>query len=397
MKFLRKILDKQEHLFTKGGKLEKLYPLWEANDTFLFTSDTVTKTGPHVRDGLDSKRMMSMVIVALMPCLIYGAYNVGLQEALANGQPTGDLFGLFVSGFVTILPIIIVSYVAGGFWEVLFSIIRRHEINEGYLVTGLLIPLILPATIPLWQVAVGASFGVVIGKEIFGGTGMNILNPALTARAFLYFSYPAQISGDKVWIFSQPDGYSGATPLGVAALTETGGDAVQTMTDFAQNMGTDYDFSTMFWGAIPGSIGETSVVAILIGAVFLIITGVGSWRIMLSVIIGALVTAGLLSLIPGAELPGILSLPAHYHLVMGGLLFGAVFMATDPVSAARTKTGKIIYGFLIGVLTILIRLWNPAYPEGVMLAILFMNVFAPLIDHYVVQANVKRRLQRGKA
>jgi len=393
LKFLRKILDKQEHLFTKGGKLEKLYPLWEANDTFLFTPSTVTKTGPHIRDGLDSKRLMSMVIVALLPCLMFGAYNVGLQSAIANGQPTDQTLGLFIDGFIAILPIIIVSYVAGGFWEVLFAIIRRHEVNEGYLVTGLLLPLVLPPSIPLWQVAVGASFGVVIGKEIFGGTGMNILNPALTARAFLYFSYPAEISGDKVWIFSQPDGFSGATPLGVAALTETGGDAVKALGDFA----TSYDFNTMFWGTIPGSIGESSVPAILIGAVFLILTGVGSWRIMLSVLIGALATAGVLNLIPGDNLPGILSLPAHYHLVMGGLLFGAVFMATDPVSAARTKTGKYIYGLLIGVLTILIRLWNPAYPEGVMLAILFMNVFAPLIDHYVVQANVKRRLQRGKA
>lgn len=402
MKFLKDLLHKNEHLFTKGGKFERLYPLYEANESFLFTPRTVTKTGVHVRDWLDSKRLMITVVVALVPCILMAFYNTGLQTALAEGAPTDDMFGLFIKGAVKTAPIIFVSYAVGGLWEVLFSVIRRHEINEGFLVTGILFPLTLPATIPLWQVAMGISFGVVMGKEIFGGTGMNILNPALTARAFLYFSYPVQISGDKVWIPHDPanvvDGFSGATPLSIAANTPTGGNAVdalnQASTQFANY---DYGFMDMFWGFIPGSIGETSVVACLIGAFILIATGVGSWRVMVSVLGGAAITSFLLTLVAGDSLPGILTLPPHYHLVMGSLMFGAVFMATDPVSAARTARGKWIYGFLIGVFTILIRLWNPAYPEGVMLAILFLNIFAPLIDHYVVQGNVKRRLARVTA
>jgi len=345
---------------------------------------------------MDSKRLMTMVIIGLMPCILFGAYNVGLQAAYAAGRPTGDTLGLFLAGFWQILPIIVVSYAAGGFWEMLFAVIRRHEINEGFLVTGILFPLTLPPDIPLWQVAVGISFGVVIGKEIFGGTGMNILNPALTARAFLYFSYPVHISGDKVWIVHNAaevvDGFSGATPLAVAAATEKGASATQALHDFSY---LAYDLKSMFLGTIPGSIGETSALACLIGALVLIICGVGSWRIMVSVLAGAALTAAGLNLLASDNLPGMLSLTPAEHLVMGGLMFGAIFMATDPVSAARTNKGMWIYGFLIGILTVLVRIWNPAYPEGVMLAILFMNIFSPLIDHYVVKTNIKRRLQRG--
>lgn len=395
MKFLQDQFKKYERLFIKGGKLEKLFPLYEASESFLFTSPAVTKTNVHVRDSLDSKRLMVMVVVALIPCVLMGAYNTGLQAALASGGATDSPVGLFFNGLWIIFPIILVSYAVGGFWEVLFAVIRRHEVNEGFLVTGLLFPLILPPTIPLWQVAVGISFGVVIGKEIFGGTGMNVLNPALTARAFLYFSYPVQISGDKVWILHNPaqvvDGFSGATPLAVAAATETGGQAVTALDQFSYMA---YDLKHMFLGLIPGSIGETSVLACILGALILIATGVGSWRVIVSVLLGAVVTTLGLNLLAGESLAGFLNLPPHYHLVMGGLMFGAVFMATDPVSASRTDMGKWIYGFLIGVLTILIRIWNPAYPEGVMLAILFMNIFAPLIDHYVVQTNIKRRLKR---
>ncbi len=398
MKFLHDFLKKNEHHFMKGGKLEKFYPVYEMHETILFTTKTVTSSSVHVRDALDTKRLMILVVISLIPCVLMAAYNTGLQEALALGQPTDNFLGLFGSGLLTILPIIIVSYVAGGFWEVLFAIIRRHEVNEGFLVTGILFPLILPATIPLWQVAVGMSFGVVIGKEIFGGTGMNVLNPALTARAFLYFSYPIQISGDKVWVVHQADklvdGFSGATPLAVAATTPGGEQASDILGQFSYMA---YDMKNMFLGFVPGSIGETSVLACLIGALILIVTGVASWRVMISVLIGAVVTALGLNLLAGPNLPGILTLSPQAHLVMGGLMFGAVFMATDPVSASRTNTGKYIYGFMIGLLTVLIRVWNPAYPEGAMLAILFMNIFAPLIDHYVVRANIKRRLSRVAA
>ncbi|PIE03548.1 MAG: NADH:ubiquinone reductase (Na(+)-transporting) subunit B [Acidobacteria bacterium] len=386
MKFLQNIFEKQEHHFKKGGKFEKLYPLFEAQETILFSMAHGTPRAPHVRDSLDTKRFMSIVILALMPALFFGAYNTGLQNALAAGESTEHVGQLFISGLITILPIIIVSYAAGGFWEVLFAVVRKHEINEGFLVTGLLFPLILPASMPLWQVAVGISFGVVIGKEVFGGTGMNILNPALTGRAFLYFSYPVQISGNKVW--TTIDGFSGATPLGTAASTEIGGNAIDVLNQAGVTL------SDLFYGFVPGSIGETSTLAILIGAVLLLITGVGSWRVMLSVAVGAILTSVGLNAVASEQLPGILTLSWQHQLTMGGLMFGAVFMATDPVTAARTNIGKYIYGFMIGVLTILIRLWNPAYPEGAMLAILFMNAFAPLIDHYVVEANIKRRLRR---
>jgi len=395
VKFLHDIFKKNEHHFLKGGKLEKFFPLWEAQESFLFSPKAVTTSKVHVRDSLDSKRMMSMVIVALLPCILFGAYNVGLQQALAAGADTSNIMGLFGTGMIKILPIIVVSYAVGGIWEVVFAVVRGHEINEGFLVTGILFPLILPATIPLWQVAVGVSFGVVIGKEIFGGTGMNVLNPALTARAFLYFAYPVQISGDAVWVATGEkvvDSFSGATPLAVAAATPNGGSVTESLQNFGYQA---YDVGSMFIGTIPGSIGETSALACLIGAAILFLCGVGSWRIIVGVLGGAVITTVGLNSVAGADLPGFLSATPLEHLCMGGLLFGAVFMATDPVSASRTNTGKWIYGILIGVLTILIRIWNPAYPEGVMLAILFMNIFAPLIDHFVVKRNITRRLSRG--
>lgn len=398
MQFLKDMLHKNEHLFMKGGKLERFYPLYEAQESFLFTTREVTDSKVHVRDSLDSKRLMSTVIVALIPCVLFAAYNTGYQEALANGEAVSNHLGLFINGLIKILPIIVCSYAVGGIWEVIFAVVRKHEINEGFLVTGLLFPLTLPATIPLWQVAMGVSFGVVIGKEIFGGTGMNILNPALTARAFLYFAYPVQISGDKVWIphgEATVDGFSGATGLAWAAATEKGGDAVAMLNSVGgTHPNLDFSLMNLFLGFHPGSIGETSILAIAIGAAILVLTGVGSWRIMVGTLAGTYGMAAVLNLAVGPEMPGYLSLPPHYHLMLGSIAFGAIFMATDPVSASRTSMGKWIYGILIGVLTVLIRVWNPAYPEGTMLAILFMNIFAPLIDHYVVQTNVKRRLGR---
>jgi len=391
VKFLHDQFKKNEHLFLKGGKLERFYPLYEAQESFLFTPKETTGTSVHVRDSLDSKRMMSMVIVALIPCILYGAYNTGLQMAIAHDQATDNVVGLFGSGLLQILPIIVVSYAAGGFWEVLFAVLRRHEINEGFLVTGILFPLTCPPDIPLWQVAVGISFGVVIGKEIFGGTGMNVLNPALTARAFLYFSYPIDISGDKVWVAARDiDGFSAATPLAEAAATtasEKAGEALSSASYMS------YDLTNMFIGNIPGSIGETSALACLIGAVILILCGVGSWRIMAATLGGAAITAAFLNLVGGDG--GMMTMTPVEHLLAGSIMFGAVFMATDPVSAARTSKGQWVYGFLIGFLTIAIRVFNPAYPEGTMLAILFMNIFAPLIDHQVVQGNIKRRLRRA--
>jgi Na+-transporting NADH:ubiquinone oxidoreductase subunit B len=407
VKFLLKQIKKNDHLFEKGGKLERLYPLWEAQNTFLFTPPLKTKHGPHVRDSIDLKRLMITVVVALIPVTLFGIYNAGFQQALANGGLTRsglgalDLMGhlnVFIEGAILVLPIILVSYAVGGIWEAAFSIIRKHPISEGFLVSGLLFPLTLPPTIPLWQVALGISFGVIIGKEIFGGTGMNILNPALTARVFLYFSFPVDISGDKVWIAHGADvvdTFSGATALLISADPSTV-NPIQAMNNFGYSQ-ADFSFSSLFYGLIPGSIGETSALLILIGAVILLATGVGSWQIMLSTVVGAVGTAAFLNLFASESLPSMLAVPPHYHLVMGGFLFGTVYMTTDPVSAAQSTTGKYIYGLLIGVLTVLIRVLNPAYPEGIMLAILFMNIFAPLIDHYVVEGNIKRRLQRAEA
>lgn len=402
MKFLLKLLEKQDHHFQKGGKFEKLHALWDAQSTFLFTPAEVTTGGPHIRDKLDLKRLMITVVVALLPCVFFAFYNAGYQAALAAGTfplvpQLSDHLQIFINGALLCAPIILVSYAVGGFWEALFVSVRGHKMTEGFLVTGILFPLTLPVTIPLWQVAIGISFGVVIGKEIFGGTGMNILNPALTARVFLFFAFPIEISGDRVWISHGKDvvdGFSGATALAVAAATPRGGDAALFL---SQNQFSDFSLWNLFIGLVPGSIGETSALACLLGALVLILTGVGSWQIMVSVIAGGAVTAWGLNYVAGPNLPGYLSLPPLYHLFMGGFMFGAVFMATDPVSAASTGRGKYIYGFLVGALAITIRIWNPAYPEGMMLAILFMNIFAPLIDHFVIQGNIKRRLKRATA
>ncbi len=406
MKFLLNMMKSKEHLFRNGGKLERLRPLWDAQMTFLFTPGHTAKNGPHVRDSVDMKRYMITVVLALLPAIVFGIYNAGYQSAKAHGA-LGALtdLQLMANGAVIVLPIIIVSYVVGGIWEVIFSIVRKHEVNEGFLVTGILFPLVLPPTIPLWQVAVGISFGVVIGKEIFGGTGMNVLNPALTGRVFLFFSYPAEISGDKVWVYLKNDlpypftsqivdTYTGATALLSQGSAATGADALQALGAVGFH---DLSFWNMTLGFIPGSIGETSAIAIAIGAAILILTGIGSWRIMVSSVAGALAMGYFLNSFASPSVPAMMNLPPLYHLVMGGFLFGTVFMATDPVSATATDTGKYIYGFLIGTLTVLIRVWNPAYPEGAMLAILFMNIFAPLIDYFVVQSNINRRMKRATA
>lgn len=392
MKFLENILEKMHPLFAKGGKLEMFYPLFEAGDTFAFTTSETTKGRTHVRDHFDMKRLMISVVIALTPPLIMGFYNTGYQALVAQGIDPSLTACLF-KGLLTVLPIIITSYAVGGFWEVIFAVVRKHEINEGFLVTGLLLPLTLPPTIPLWQVAIAMSFGIVIGKEVFGGTGMNILNPALTARAFIFFAYPASISGDRVWTAIDVakdkliDGYSGATPLLSYANAEIG-TSVQQVVEH-----TGFTWTQMFFGLIPGSIGETSALACLLGAAFLIITGIGSWRIMMGMTLGGLVVSLLFNLMAGPNNIPFMMVPFHYHFVMGGFAFGLVYMATDPVSATYTQLGKWIYGFLIGVLAILIRVVNPAYPEGVMLAILFMNIFSSLIDHYVVEANISRRIK----
>lgn len=393
MKAIENLFDKVRPLFEKGGKLEKFYPAFEAGETFLLTPPWVTQTGPHIRDPLDLKRVMFMVVIALIPCTVFGIYNAGYQSLRAQGLDA-SIVQCFLTGTPMVLPIIIVSYAVGGFWEGLFAFVRRHEINEGFLVTGLLFPLTLPPTMPLWMVALGVSFGVVIGKEIFGGTGMNILNPALTGRAFLFFAYPAQISGDACWVGTPADtsllvdGYSGATALLLAHGAPVGSQAVEAITGAAYG---EFTWWNMFLGFMPGSIGETSTLCCLIGAVILILTGIGSWKVMAAVVLGMGVTSTILNLIAGPGSAAFLTLPAHYHLVMGGFAFGVVFMATDPVSCATTETGKWVYGICIGVLATLIRTINPAYPEGMMLAILFMNIFAPLIDHYVIQANIRRR------
>ncbi len=401
MKFLRDALDKVKPHFEKGGKWEKFYYIYEAHDTLLFAPNHTTKaTGVQIRDAVDMKRMMMTVIIAMLPCLLFGIYNVGYQHFIAIGQPDASLLNMIWVGLYKTVPIIAVSYIFGLGTEFTFATIRRHPVNEGFLVSGMLIPLVMPPDIPLWQVALATVFAVIIAKEAFGGTGMNILNVALTARAFLYFAYPGQISGD-VWTYIGGDnqavaGYSGATPLAIgASAVESGENMVSSLNAFSYGDGLAegmYSFSNLFFGLYPGSIGATSVLMCLIGAIVLIVTGVGSWKIIVSVFAGAYGMAALFNVIGGNAF---MSLPPEYHLVMGGLAFGAVFMATDPVSAAQTETGKWIYGLLIGILTVLIRVLNPAYPEGIMLAILFMNVFAPLVDYYVVKANKKRRLQRA--
>jgi len=385
MKFLEKILHNMEEKFKPGKPLGKFYPLFEALDTFLMTPGKVTRNAPHVRDPIDMKRSMIFVVIALIPATIMGIYNVGHQILTAQGVAI-NFWQALELGAIKVVPIILVSYAAGGLWEVVFAVTRKHEINEGFLVTGILFALILPPDIPLWQVALGISFGVVFGKEIFGGTGMNVFNPALVARAFVFFAYPAQISGSGVWV--AVDGYTRATPLAVVADAAKGGTAI----DLLNHSG--YNFQNMFFGFIPGSIGETSALACLIGLVFLLVTRVASWRTVAGCCLGLLAMSTVFYLMRGPEALAFFSLPPHWHLVMGGFAFGAVFMATDPVSCSATDTGRWIYGFLIGVLTVLIRIVNPAYPEGVMLAILFMNIFAPLIDYFVVQSNIKKREKR---
>ena len=377
MKGLRKYVDKIKPNFHKGGRFEKLQSTFEAFETFLFVPNKVTGVGSHIRDVIDLKRTMSVVVIALMPALLFGMWNTGYQHFLSQGADAG-FWEMIWFGFLKVFPIIIVSYVTGLGIEFIFAQIRHHEVNEGFLVTGMLIPLIMPPDVPLWMVAVSTAFAVIFGKEVFGGTGMNILNPALLARAFLFFAYPGQMSGDKVWIAEKADAFSGATPLAEAAAGNTAA------------MPSSWE---MFIGTIPGCIGETSTLAILLGAAFLLFTGIGSWRIMFSVFAGGLL-AGLL--LNATAVNPYMEIPAYQHLIMGGFAFGAVFMATDPVTASQTYTGKYIYGFLIGLLAVVIRVFNPAYPEGMMLAILLMNVFAPLIDHYVVQANTRRREKRWK-
>ncbi len=416
MKFIRNILDQAAPLFEKGGKFHKFHAFYEAPDTLLFTPGEVTVGRTHVRDGMDLKRMMVTVVVGLVPCVMMAMYNTGYQANLAvqaageaairddfntmlfqmlmgvSGMTGPDLLAAFnpashvgnaLYGALYFVPILLTTFIVGGHIEMGTAIIRKHEVNEGFLVTGFLFPLILPPTIPLWQVALGIAFGVIIGKEVFGGTGMNVLNPALTARAFLFFAYPAQISGDAVWIAANnTDGFSGATWLGRAAADPTALDGLA--------------WTDAFLGFVPGSMGETSALAILLGAGIILATRVASWRTMAGAVAGTVVMSLILNAV-GSDTNPMFQVPFYWHMVLGGWAFGAVFMATDPVSSAFTDTGRLLYGFGIGVLVVLVRVVNPAYPEGMMLAILFMNLFAPLFDHFVVQANIKRRLARNAA
>ncbi|MDH5456698.1 MAG: NADH:ubiquinone reductase (Na(+)-transporting) subunit B [Gammaproteobacteria bacterium] len=401
MKKLRSFLDSLDPLFTRGGRFERFHALWEAVDTFLFSPGDLTRGSPHIRDAIDLKRVMIIVVIAATPAALAGMWNTGYQANMAMqslgvmglegwrgallpllgaGYDPASLWDCVLQGALYFVPIYIVTMVVGLGWEVLFAGIRNHEVNEGFFVTGFLFALIVPATIPLWQVAVGITFGVIIGKEVFGGTGKNFLNPALVARAFLYFAYPAQISGDAVW--TPVDGFSGATVLGIGAIE-----------GFQGVLDTGLTWTQAFVGQMQGSIGETSAAACLLGAVILVFTRIASWRIIVAVCLGLIVPTLLFG---GADSNNtMLAMPWHWHMVVGGFAFGAAFMATDPVSASQTNTGKWIYGFLIGFMTWLIRVVNPAFPEGIMLAILFANVFAPVIDHFVVQANVKRRLKRN--
>lgn len=367
--------------FEEGGKLHAFHSLFDAMDTFFYTPEQTTVSGCHIRDAVDNKRTMFTVVIALIPALLFGMYNIGYQHYLSLGQVScycDNFWGNLGYGFLKILPMLLVSYIVGLGIECIFAQIRKHEVSEGYFVTGMLIPLICPPDVPLWQLAIAVAFAVIIGKEVFGGTGYNFLNPALVARAFLFFSYPSQMSGDTVWIAEQGDAISGATPLGEMLA---GG-----VTPHASVL-------DMFLGFIPGSVGETSVIAILIGAVILLVTGIASWRIMLSIFAGG-AAMGLVFNMIGAN--PYMEMPFYYHFLIGGFMFGAVFMATDPVTAAQTNTGKYIYGALIGIMAVLIRVLNPAYPEGMMLSILLLNVFAPLIDYYVVDANIRRRAKRAK-
>jgi len=390
MNFLRKIFAESGKLVEKGKPLSWAYPVWEAADTIFFSTNKQTSNGPHIRDNMDIKRTMFFVVIALIPCYIFGAYNIGYLNSLAldieRSLLANTLFGL-----TYVLPILIITFVAGAICELTFAIIRKHEVNEGFLVSCALIPLTMPPDVPLWQVFMGTSFGIIIGKEIFGGVGTNVFNPALTARAFMYFAFPTKISGDKVWAVG-PDGYSGATALAIPA-NPVEYDTASNL--FASSTQFDFSLMNMFWGLIPGSIGETNKLLIIGGALFLIYCGIASWRIIASSIIGLVFTAFLFNLLSGFSTNAMLTITPLQHLLIGSFLFGTVFMATEPVTSSHTNTGRWIYGFLIGVLTIIIRSINPAYPEGVMLAILIMNMFAPLIDYYVIQSNIKMRLARN--
>ena len=400
MNGLNKFIEKIKPTFSKGGKLGFLHSTFEAFESFLFVPGTVTSgKGTHVKDAVDLKRIMIIVVLALVPSLLFGIWNTGYQHSLAFGLDWG-FWQMVWYGFVKIIPLYLVSYIVGLGIEFASAQIKGHQVNEGYLVSGMLIPLIVPIDVPLWMLALGVAFAVIIGKEVFGGTGMNIWNPALLCRAFLFFSYPSKMSGDTVWTGGLSrfltegtayasgsgvvDGFSGATPLvhaqaGISGLSDAG-----------------LSFMDLFIGNIGGSVGETSVIAILIGAVILIWTGVASWKIMLSSVIGALAVGGLANLLATDATP-YLQLPAYYHLVLGGFAFGTVFMATDPVTSAQTETGKWIYGFFVGAFTVMVRLFNPGYMEGMMLAILLMNTFAPLIDHYVIEASLSRRAKKLKS
>jgi Na+-transporting NADH:ubiquinone oxidoreductase subunit B len=403
MSGLRRYLDKVHPHFTSGGKWEKYYSVYEMVDTLLYTPSSVTgNNGPHIRDGVDLKRMMTFVVLATIPCIIMALYNTGHQanmavEAMGLAQPEGwrgtvlaamgvgfapgNIIACLLHGMLYFFPIYIVTLAAGGFWEVLFASVRKHDVNEGFLVTSMLYSLILPPTAPLWQVALGISFGVVLGKEVFGGTGKNFLNPALVGRAFLFFAYPAQMSGDAVWV--AVDGFSGATALGLAAA---GG--VQAITE------SGLTWMNTFFGNMAGSMGEVSTFACLLGMAFLLYTKIASWRVIGGVFLGMVATSLLFNGI-GSDTNPMFALPWYWHLTLGGFAFGMVFMATDPVSAAMTNKGRWVYGALIGVMVVLIRVVNPAFPEGMMLSILFANMFAPLVDYFVIQANIKRRLARN--
>ena len=394
MKFIKTFFDNIQPHFEKGGKLEKLHSVYDGFRTLAVVPETTAKRGAHVRDYHDMKRNMALVVVALIPALLFGMYNVGYQHFLAMGE-TKTWLDMFAYGSIRVLPLIIVSYTVGLGIEFAFAQVRGHEIQEGFLVSGMLIPLIVPIDLPLWMVAVATAFAVIFAKEAFGGTGMNVFNVALMTRAFLFFAYPSYMSGDSIWIrgvekgAALPDGFSGATALGQAAIAPSGKAA-----EIVDGVGDPITLWDMFLGIVPGSIGETSVLAILIGALILIVTGVGSWKIIVSTFAGGYFMAFLLHAFAGDNAYMLMDPVAQ--LMLGGFAFGAVFMATDPVTASRTEAGKWVYGFLIGVLSIIIRIVNPAYPEGVMLAILIMNIFAPLIDHVVVQRNINRRLKRAK-
>lgn len=398
---LRNFFDRIEPNFTQGGKYEKYFPVYEMVESFLYTPKTVTTAAPHARSYIDMKRIMTYVVIATIPCILMALYNTGFQansalsvigvegasgwrlavlQALGVSLDPASLFANLLHGFLYFLPIYVTTLVVGGIWEVVFATIRGHEVNEGFLVTSMLYTLILPASTPLWQVALGISFGVVIGKEVFGGTGKNFLNPALTGRAFLYFAYPAYMSGDSVWV--PVDGYSGATALAVGASD-----------GFNALAGQGLTWWNSFLGFIPGSLGETSTLACMIGLAFLLVTKIANWRLIVGCLVGTIGFTLLLNLI-GSDTNAMFAMPWHWHIVIGGYAFGLAFMVTEPVSASHTNMGRYFYGALIGVMVVLIRVINPAFPEGMMLAILFGNVFAPLIDHFVVQANIKRRARR---